>query len=134
MKISGAKLTFLLCAVTFISSMAGYISGAREQQPEVHRKEADSQQEIMQSVSGKSAEFPLSAETDLNNKTEAFVVKEHKGNIALFIKYTNGNEELQQEYSVPVTLLPRSDREELAAGIEFKSLSDALQLIEDYSG
>lgn len=132
MKPKSIIMTFLLCAAVFSASMVGYISGVQ----------ANKKQDMPQSAASSQAEkvediFPMNNVTEPENVvqdfTETYVLREKDGQVALFIRYTNGDEQFYSSYDVSVNLLPKNDREELAAGIELNTLSDALQLVEDYS-
>lgn len=134
MKLKGVKLGVLLCIVTFSASAAGYVSGVRATQKNSAKQETRNEATFpkMQSVTHEETELfsAVSSESDL---TQTYVLREHEGKIALFMKYVSGNEAIHDIYDVSVSLLPSSDREQLKKGIICDSLSDALQLVEDYS-
>ncbi|MBR1968762.1 MAG: hypothetical protein IKA17_00180 [Clostridia bacterium] len=68
------------------------------------------------------------------NTTVGYVCKEKNNKVAIYTKMKNGVLKLYGEYNVLVNMLPKYDRELLKKGIEFDNLSDALVLIENYSG
>lgn len=133
MKLKGLKLGILLCVITFSATAAGYVSGVRAWQKSL----SDTSSGSSTSISSPQAEIPeeelLSAVSKESEFTQTYLIKEHEGRIALFMKYASGEEALHDVYDVSVSLLPSSDREQLQKGIYCDSLSDALQLVEDYS-
>ena len=131
----GIKLISLLFAVTFISSMVGYIVGARnsgEKNSSQKPPEAQSQP-LTQYEDISSSKTPLLSSTQKSDITESYVLRENNGLLSLYSRYSDGREKLYQSYDISVSLLPKSDRELLKGGIEASTLSDALQLVEDYS-
>lgn len=131
----GIKLISLLFAVTFISSMVGYIVGARN----------SAKNSVPGNTASSSLPSPVKAEDisisqeylpsqqQNSDITKSYVLRENDGKLSLYSKFSDGREKLYQSYDISVTFLPKSDRELLQQGIETDSLSDALQLIEDYS-
>ena len=77
----------------------------------------------------KESDKPSQAET-----TEMFVLREENGKIALLKRSTDGKERLLSSYDVPIAFLPKSDREKLREGLEFKSMDEIIKFIEDYIG
>lgn len=134
MKLRGVKLGVLLCAITFSASAAGYVSGVRATQKNLAERETRNEASFpeIQSITHQEEEL-FSAVSSESNLTQTYVLREHEGKIALFMKYVSGNEAIHDIYDVSVSLLPSSDREQLKKGIICNSLSDALQLVEDYS-
>jgi len=123
-----------LFLVVFFSSMAGYIFGtAKNPQQNTGAiptppliKEAVPEIPVIKSASEEHA-------AAVSDFTESYVLREDNGKVSLFIRYANGDEELHTTYDSPVSLLPENDREALRKGIVFDSISDALQLAEDYA-
>ena len=135
MKINPTVGTLILCAAVFTSSMLGYIFGvqAEKEEPEVKAKNAVFPQ--VQQAESISVPFEIKeAETAVKDFEESYILKAQNGDVSLFIKYANGDEQLYSNYDIPVSLLPKSDREELEEGIEVDSLDEALSLVEDYAG
>ena len=131
----GIKLISLLFAVTFISSMVGYIVGARNsgEKSSPQKPSTAQSQPLTQYEDISSSKKPLLSNTQKNDITESYVLRENNGLLSLYSRYSDGREKLYQSYDISVSLLPKSDRELLKGGIEASTLSDALQLIEDYS-
>lgn len=131
----GVKIISLLFAVAFVSSLIGYIAGARTSR----RKDAPGEVRtatafpLMKSRAAFPTDKILSEYTVGSDITQYYILRDDGGVLTLFCKYSDGREELYQHYDVPVTLLPESDRELLKKGIRVDALSDALQLVEDYS-
>ncbi len=116
----------------FIFSMAGYIYGTRGQ-ADVVVPSARAEKEEASSVTNVPDTKTVSQKTVEVSK-EAYILRENENKISLFIRYSNGDEQIHSEYDVPVNLLPKSDREKLQKGIEFDSIADIIKFIEDYMG
>ena len=131
MKLKSFMLILVLFAAVFSTSMFGYIYGVGNN---VSHSDSENipavQTEYAKDVSAKDNQ--AEAEITVKDFKESYVLRETDGKLALFIKFANGDEELYNSYDVSVSLLPRSDREELKRGIELSSLNEALQLVEDY--
>ena len=131
MKLKSFMLILVLFAAVFSTSMLGYIYGVGNN---VSHSDSENiplpQTEYAKDVSAKSNE--AEAEIAVKDFKESYILREKDGKLALFIKFANGDEELYNSYDVSVSLLPKSDREELKRGIELSSLNEALQLVEDY--
>ena len=65
--------------------------------------------------------------------TTAYIVKERNGAVAIYSKLEDNTLKLYEEYETKTAFLPEADRIALKKGIEVKSLSDALILVENYS-
>lgn len=130
MKTSNAvKLSIVIAVVAFISTVTGYIFGARansKTNEEPAKKEAAA--EIVS-----AEEKIVEKEPEMITVIQSYLLRDTDGNIALYHKYSDGEEKLYKNYDIPVGMLPQSDREALRKGIEVESLDEALQLIEDYS-
>ena len=131
---SGMFYIFIMCIIAFSASMAGYVSGVR----------ATGQKTRQQSMLSAPSPFvqsrtPLPLESTLpvidkdTEITTTYILRDKDGKLALFSKYSDGKESLYQDYDISTKSLPKSDRELLTRGIEVSSLSEALQLAEDYS-
>ena len=126
----GVLLLIVIAGVSFFSSLTGYVFGVRAS------KGKKTQTEIpVKTVASEEKEIRVK---EVNEKVEqevvhTYLVKEKDGNVTVFVKDADNTEKIYKEYDIPVTLLPQSDREMLKNGIEYKTLSEALQLIEDYS-
>ena len=134
MKSGSIKIIVLLFVVAFLSSSIGYVSGVRASQKDDTPKTIDTNPPFPV-IDDTSQEEPLPIPELPDDKgfTQKYVLREYNGNIALFTCYSNGEEALHDVYDVSVSLLPESDRKLLKEGIECDSLSNALQLAEDYS-
>ncbi len=127
----GVKLALIAMTVVFVSSMTGYVFGVRAE----NKRNADIKRNTVQNIQEKGAEkkevdYEIS-ETKV--VTESYIIKETEGKAGLFYKYSDGSEKLHKTYDISVNLLPKPDREALQKGIEVGSLSEALQIVEDYS-
>lgn len=131
----GIKLISLLFAVTFISSMVGYIVGARNSTKNTSPENAASSSlpPLVNAEDISISQEYIPPEEEKPDITKSYVIREKDGKLSLYSKFSDGREKLYQSYDISVTYLPKSDRELLLQGIETESLSDALQLVEDYS-
>ncbi|MBQ8391227.1 MAG: BofC C-terminal domain-containing protein [Clostridia bacterium] len=129
-----AVFAAILITTTFFSSMIGYIQGVRGEKSRsrylYERVSVTPQREDISSVSNKKNELPVKKAEESIPK---YILKEQDGILALYLG-TGREEKLWQTYDISVNLLPESDRAQLAEGIEFSSISEALQMIEDFSG
>ena len=129
-----AVFAAILITTTFFSSMIGYIQGVRGEKSRsrylYERVSVTPQRENISSVSSKKNEPPVKKAEESISK---YILKEQDGILALYLG-TGSEEKLWQTYDISVNLLPESDRAQLAEGIEFSSISEALQMIEDFSG
>lgn len=129
-----AVFAAILISTTFFSSMIGYIQGVRGEKSRARslyeRVSVTPQKEKISSVSSKENEPPVRKTEESSPK---YVLKEENGILALYLN-AGGDKKLWQTYDVRVSLLPESDRAQLSSGIEFDSISEALQMIEDFSG
>ncbi len=124
----------ILITTTFFSSMIGYIQGVRGEKSRARsvyeRVSVTPQRENISSVSSKKGEPTLKKSEE---SLPRYILKEENGILALY-SGTGSEKKLWQTYDISVRLLPESDRAQLAEGIEFSSISEALQMIEDFSG
>ena len=129
-----AVFAAILITTTFFSSMIGYIQGVRGEKSRARslyeRVSVTPQKEKIRSVSSKENEPPVKKSEE---PIPRYILKEENGILALYLD-TGGERKLWQTYDVSVNLLPESDRAQLAGGIEFSSISEALQIVEDFSG
>lgn len=130
MKTSNAvKLSAVIVAVAFVSTVTGYIFGTRA---DSKTNEIPVKKEMASEIVSKEENFaPKTSQAPAVTKT--YLLKDNGGYISLYHKYSDGKETLYKNYDIAVKSLPQSDREALKKGIEAESLSEALQLIEDYS-
>lgn len=114
----------------FLFSMTGYISGvSKSKEKEAAPIVAVEKSEIPEVFSLSS---DASAKNLVENFKETYILRENENKLSLFIRYANGDEQIHSEYDIAVNLLPKSDRDRLAQGIEADSIEEALSLIEDY--
>lgn len=130
MKIKTFLVYFGLFVGAFIFSMTGYISGARDSSEisppaEVAGKELPSEEAVKTKASAPEIE---------KVSKEKYIVRANENKVSLFIRYSNGDEQIHSEYEIPVNLLPKSDRERLEKGIEFDSIAEIIKFVEDYMG
>ena len=123
-KSSLLKICIMLWVITFISSLTGYVTGFNRA-PKKHVRS--------QPIYQKASTEPIIKKYS-DHTTEYYLVKEDEGRLAIFTVSSDGFLTLYNHYDASISLLPKSDRESLAEGIKTKTLSDALQLIEDYTG
>ena len=121
------KLSLVVVIVAFVSSVTGYIFGARADD----RKPVENPPGEVAVESTSHQNRTVVKETE-KIVTQTYLLKETDGKLALYYKYSDGGEKLYKSYDIPVKSLPRPDRELLEKGIEVKAISEALQLIEDY--
>ncbi len=129
-----AVFAAILISTTFFSTMIGYIQGVRGEKSRARslyeRVSITPQREKISSVSSNENDLPVKKSEEAVPK---YILKEQDGILALYLG-TGSEEKLWQTYDISVNLLPESDRKQLAEGIEFESISEALQIIEDFSG
>jgi hypothetical protein len=133
-KSAGAIVTLCMFLIAFVSSMAGYIFGVQA------GKENAVQEKTVKYIDKNAGKEDVVNQSAVEKKSEVdtvdyrinYVLREYEGKIALFQNRADGKEEIYKIYEISIGLLPQSDREELKAGIETESLSEALQLVEDY--
>ena len=122
-------LSLVVGIVAFVSAFTGYVFGARANQ-EVP-KTVQNTNVVRKSVEEKSG--AVAPKVEQPAVTQSYLLKDRDGKVNIYHKYSDGTEKLYNEYDIPVKHLPQSDRDALKEGIEVGSLSEALQLIEDYS-
>ncbi len=131
---SGIFYIFLMCIIAFSASMAGYVSGVRATGQRMRQQtRLSAPSPFVQSRAPLPIEETLpiiNADTEV---TTTYILRDKDGKLALFSKYSDGKESLYQDYDILTKSLPKPDRELLTKGIEVSSLSEALQLAEDYS-
>ena len=135
MKTKSVLLFCFVLAAVFSSSLVGYLFGSA-----VVREEAPSTVEApvkSNTVSvKKEVKAPVIAEEKVKEseppQKEVYILREDNGKIALFIRSIDGKERLHSSYDVPIAFLPKSDREKLKNGMEFNSLDEIVQFVEDY--
>lgn len=117
------KSTFIIaCFIISISAFAGSFSGYVKSR--VVKEDEAGKVSLLYSIEHISTE----------NTTAGYIAIEKDNNIAIYTKMKNGLLKLYSEYDILVNMLPKYDRDALKKGIEFDNLSDALMLIENYSG
>lgn len=110
-------LCIMLFFTVFLGTGTGYVSG-------VHA--------FFSHTRTSAAEKGLAEKTFV---TAGYIVKEHDGGVRVYKKSESGAlTPFQDCADICVSSLPKEDRAALAAGIECKSLSDVLSLMEDFSG
>lgn len=117
------KSTIIItCFIVAVSAFTGAFSGYVKSR-------------IIKKEKAENIAFPYMAEhISTENITVGYLAKEEGNNIAIYSKMKNGSLKLYEKYDILVSMLPKYDRELLEKGIEFDNLSDALMLIENYSG
>ena len=124
------KLSLVLAVTVFISSLAGYICGVRANH-DVEKKNSESKVSVKGTFQ-KNEVIEDSGKKEEETVGETYILKSKGSGVSLYLKKTDGTEKLYKSYDIPVRFLPKSDREALKKGIEFNSIDDVLQLIEDY--
>ena len=132
MKIKSFLIYAGLFVGVFLFTMTGYISG-------VGKKAQQNADAVVASQNGNLAQKSAfdsnaSAPNPAGKITQSYILRENENKISLFIRYSNGDEQIHSEYEVAVNLLPKSDRERLREGIEFDSVDEVIRFIEDYMG
>lgn len=117
------KSTFIIaCFIIGISAFTGAFSGYVKSR-------------IMQKGNPEEIALPYAAEhINAENTTVGYVCKEKDNSVVIYTKMKNDSLKPYHKYNILVNMLPKYDRELLEKGIEFDNLSDALMLIENYSG
>lgn len=124
-KTSIYKLCSILCVLSFIGCFSGYISTERKKENKMPLQSILLPDTTLQEL--------ISEDISLaNNVTVKYVLKEYKGGLGIFSVCSDGKEELYEAYDISISALPKADRERLASGIESSSLSEILQIVEDY--
>lgn len=133
---------FLVLSAIFSCSMAGYIFGTSAAKEEISTKQVSPAKKEDSPTASKTAvvnndieDIPAESNKDPEkNSVQNYVLREDGGKVALFIKNTDGTENLHSSYDVPIMFLPKNDREALQKGIEFNSLDEIVKFVEDYVG
>ena len=133
-KSAGTIVALCMFLIAFVSSMAGYIFGVQA------GKENAVQEKTVKYIDKNARKTDVINQSAAEEKSEVdtvdyrinYVLREYEGKIALFQNRADGREEIYKIYEISISLLPESDREKLKEGIETESLSEALQLVEDY--
>lgn len=133
---------FLVLTAVFSCSMAGYIFGTTAAKEEISTKQIPSSKNESSPAPSKTAvvksdteDIPTGQKEDsVKNSVQTYILREDNGKVALFIKNTDGTENLHSSYDVPIMFLPKNDREALQKGIEFNSLDEIVKFVEDYVG
>ena len=133
MKIPGGfKMVAVAMVVAFVSSVTGYLFGARaDNKPEPELVDIAKVSEAQSA--GESVETSeKSISVTRKEVPTKYILKEDGEGIALFIAGADGKENVYKTYDVNIGSLPEIDREKLKEGIESESLSEALLMVEDY--
>lgn len=133
---------FLVLTAIFSCSMAGYIFGTTAAKEEISTKQVPPAKKKDTPSASKTAVVNNDTEDiaagqkedSVKSSVQSYVLKEDNGKVALFIKNTDGTENLHSSYDVPIMFLPKNDREALQKGIEFNSLDEIVKFVEDYVG
>ena len=135
MKPSKKPTVLVLLTITiFLSSMFGYIRGVHSEKRRV-RYALEQNNLFTGTILSQKASAEKSKEVSTRKLPDPsyYILREENGVLALY-HHNSGGEKLWQSYDIPVNLLPESDRNSLSEGIEFSSISAALQAVEDFSG
>ena len=124
------KLSLVLAVTVFVSSFAGYIYGVRANN-KIMQKNIDNKVLVKETVR-KNEEVADPVKEDEKTTGQTYILKSKGSGVSLYLIESDGSEKLYKSYDIPVRFLPKSDREALKKGIEFNSIDDVLQLIEDY--
>ena len=130
-KNTGRKITAILFLAVFFSCMTGYIVGVRADKKSIPDEKTNQPITMLPSVNIKNDDIKIIEKED--KITQVFVLREDNGGVSVYSKYSDGREEKYQSYDIAVSTLPQADRKMLSEGIEVQSLSEALQIIEDFS-
>ena len=110
------KFCISFAVISFLGTFTGYVNAPRDYEENIAYSQNQGNFLSSQSV------------------TVGYVIKEKNGNIAIYSKLKNNALKLYEEYDIPVSLLPEADRTNLSSGIEVNSLSDAIIMVENFSG
>lgn len=121
------KLCIVLCAASFAGSASGYIKTARNKKIELPQQTAISQTHPF-------IKMPQTVTENTTSKiTHSYIVKSNNGYVTVYVDNGDQTPVIYKKYDIAVSTLPLADREALEKGIERESLSDVVELIEDYS-
>ena len=112
--------------------MMGYVSGAEKSKSTTPAPIVAKEKPAIPEAFLTGSDY--TTENLTKNFRETYILRENENKLSLFIRYSNGDEQIHSEYEVAVNLLPKSDRERLWEGIEFESVNDVIGFIEDYMG
>ena len=132
MKKKTIKVVAAFFLVVFFSTMTGYIFGVQADRKRQENKEKDNNA-IAMMVPAKAGNEKIEVIEKEDKITSSYILREDDGIVSLYSKYKDGREEIYQSYDIEVSFLPSADRQMLREGIEVQSLSEALQMVEDYS-
>ena len=131
-KKAGIKIISVLFLAVFFSTMTGYIFGVQANRKKQQLSEKiNDDRAVLTPARAENEKIPVIEKED--KITVSYVLREDDGTVSLYSKYSDGREEIYQSYDIEASTLPKADRDMLSEGIEAQSLSDALQLVEDYS-
>lgn len=120
------KLCIVLCAASFAGSASGYIKTIQSKKNELPQMTATQTHPFMkipQATVQKSA----------SNITHGYIVKSDNGYVTVYVDMGELTPVIYKKYDIAVSTLPLADREQLDRGIKKETLSDVLELIEDFS-
>lgn len=120
------KLCIVLCAASFAGSASGYIKTIQRKKielPQMTISQTHPFMKIPQTSTKKSD----------SNITHGYIVKNDNGYITVYVDNGEQTPVIYKKYDIAVSTLPLTDREELETGIKKETLSDVLELIEDFS-
>ncbi len=119
----------IACLTVFVSTMTGYVLGT-------HADNEQKKHEIPKTEAAREAAVKSDdvreEKTEKTAITTKYILKEEDGRIMLLLRYSDGTEKVYKSYEVNLNFLPEADRELLKQGIEADSLSEILQMVEDY--
>ena len=142
MKTRTVLSAFLVLTAIFSCSMAGYIFGTTAAKEEISTKQLPPAKKESSPAPSKTAvvnndteNIPAEQkEATVKDSVQSYVLREDNGKVALFIKNTDGTENLHSSYDVPIMFLPKNAREALQKGIEINSLDEIVIFVEEYVG
>lgn len=133
MKISGSgKLLAVAVGIAFVSSMTGYLFGVNADNREPSKNIVSVPETKKTQAQEKSVEVSENINKAVSEVPKKYVLKEYNGGVSLLLVNSNGEETVYKNYDININTLPSVDREKLREGIVAESLSEALQMVEDY--
>ena len=120
------KLCIALCAASFAGSAGGYIQATRNTNT-TPPQTVVAQTHPFIKMPQKSVEI---TDTSINHE---YIIKNSNGYVTVYVDAGNQTPVIYKKYDIPVSTLPQADRVELEKGIKKETLSEVIELIEDFS-
>lgn len=120
------KLCIVLCVASFAGSASGYVQATRNKKSEIEQMSIAQTHPFIKAPQ-------IVTENTASNITHGYIVKSNNGYVTVYVDNGEQTPVIYKKYDIAVGTLPLADREELKKGIKKETLSDVVELIEDYS-